>query len=264
MTLPKGIKIVLIIGGLLLLTGGALLWFDSQFRTQVITTSRNVEEQVAESEPVAASSQVLSNLVNTDKGTDVKTGLPMGYSLKVPFTTQAPYGNWAMPYQEACEEASVLIVDHYWKNKPFTPAIADKELLAMVDWENKTFGYYKDTTADEVVRIIKEYMGYTNVREIVNPTVDDIKKEIVAGHPVLVPAAGRYLGNKYFSGAGPFYHMLVIIGYSSTDFITNDPGTKRGAGYHYKYSVLMDAIHDWNGADENITGGRKVVIVFQP
>ncbi len=88
-----------------------------------------------------------------------------------------------------------------------------------------------------------------------------MKNELAKGYPIIVPMAGRDLGNPYFSGEGPWYHALVIIGYDKTSFITNDPGTRRGEHYRYKYDVLMNAIHDWTGVKENIRDGRKVALV---
>jgi len=77
-----------------------------------------------------------------------------------------------------------------------------------------------------------------------------------------VPAAGRELGNPNFTDPGPLYHMLVVRGYTENNFITNDVGTRKGENYQYKYDVLMNAIHDWNGGDVN--NGQRVVIVAWP
>jgi len=44
-------------------------------------------------------------------------------------------------------------------------------------------------------------------------------------------------------------------------FITNDPGTKRGENFAYKYQDLMNAIHDWNNGD--VKNGRPVVLVVE-
>ena len=41
--------------------------------------------------------------------------LPASLLLEVPFTSQAPFGNWDEPYQEACEEAVMLMLMHYEK-----------------------------------------------------------------------------------------------------------------------------------------------------
>ena len=90
--------------------------------------------------------------------------------------------------------------------------------------------------------------------------MEQIKKEIASGRPVIVPAAGRILPNPNFTPPGPKYHMLVIKGYNSTQFITNDQGTRKGDGFVYTYNSLLNALHDWDPGD--ILNGRKAVLVF--
>lgn len=53
--------------------------------------------------------------------------------------------------------------------------------------------------------------------------------------------------NPNFKQPGPDQHMLVIIGFDphKKQFITNDPGTKIGANYHYNYTTLYNAIRDY-------------------
>ncbi|MBU1911108.1 hypothetical protein KKG16_01695, partial [Patescibacteria group bacterium] len=91
-----------------------------------------------------------------------------------------------------------------------------------------------------------------------------IKEELIKGNPIIIPAAGRDLDNPYFSGEGPWYHMLVIKGYDKKRFITNDPGTRRGEGYKYEYSVLLNAVHDWTGIKEDIRNGDQIMLVIRP
>ena len=188
--------------------------------------------------------------------------IPESINLAVPFTSQAPYANWALPYQEACEEAAALMVHAFYTNLTLDPARADKKILDLVDFQEQYYGFYKDTTAQETARFIQDLWGYTNVR--VEPAkIETIKAALTQGFPVMIPAAGRMLGNPYFTGEGPLYHMLVIRGYTKDDnFITNDPGTKRGEGYVYKASTLMNAIHDWNNG--NVESGEKLMIIIEP
>ena len=142
-----------------------------------------------------------------------------------------------------------------------TPDEADAALLQIVDFENSWFGFYKDTTAEQT-GILLEAMFNLNYDLIENPTVEQIKQVIVDGYPVIVPAAGRQLGNPNFTGAGPLYHMFVIKGYTADGFIVNDPGTRLGADYFYTFDVVMNAMHDWNGGD--VENGAKIVIVVKP
>ena len=197
-----------------------------------------------------------------------------GINLAVPFVPQAPFGDWSLPYQEACEETSAILVDKYYKNEQITPEIVNEEILKLVDWQQKRFGYYFHTTVKETATILKEYFGYKRVDVLRNVGMDDIKEHVLAGRPVIAPFAGRLLGNPYYTQPGPIYHMLVIKGVTKDgDFITNDVGTKRGQNYVYDDEVLYNALHDaptgsdgWSGVntEEYIKTGQKAIIVVYP
>mgnify|MGYP001618174552 FL=1 len=68
------------------------------------------------------------------------------------------------------------------------------------------------------------------------------------------------LPNPHFRNGGPEYHTLVIRGYTEDSFITNDPGTQFGENFLYKYSDLMNSIHDWNEGD--VKNGKRLVLVI--
>lgn len=185
-----------------------------------------------------------------------------GVNLAVPFTSQAPHADWSLPYQEACEEASLIMASAYFTGAAsLPPDEADRQIKALVAWEEERFGYYEDTTAAEVATIAKEYYGFAGARAAEISSLDAVKREIDAGRPVLLPAAGRLLHNPYFSGEGPVYHMLLVKGYTKDGrIITNDPGTRRGADYLYDADVLWNAVHDWNGGD--VEHGAKLMVAF--
>jgi len=187
--------------------------------------------------------------------------LPKEINLKIPFTSQAPHQNWEFPYKEFCEEASVLMAASYAKNRPISGSDdADAKMLDIKDFEEKKFGFYEDTNAEETAVILREYFELSKVSVVENPTAKDIKTALAGGKAVIMPFAGRQLGNPYYQQPGPLYHMMVIKGYTKEgDFITNDPGTRRGADYIYSSDVIIKANHDWNNGD--VDNGRKVMIV---
>jgi len=195
------------------------------------------------------------------KATTSVTVLTKEINLDVPFTSQAPHLNWDQPYQDFCEEASVLMAVQYLHGELIPNAdFANDRMLAIMDFENEKFGYYRDTSVDEVAIIFREFYGIKAVKLIYDPTIEDIKKSLTEKKAVVVPAAGRQFYNPYFTPPGPLFHMLVIKGYTEDGkFITNDPGTRRGENFIYKSDVLMNAIHDWNDGD--VENGRKVVII---
>lgn len=191
--------------------------------------------------------------------------LPTTYNLAVPFTSQAPTGVWDALHEDACEESSIFMVEQYFAGAgdvALDATTADAALTAMVQFAESELGHGLSIPAAEVATLVEAYYdGYT-ADVIENPSVDDIKRLLVEGYPVIVPAAGRALGNPFFTGEGPLYHMLVIRGYDATRFITNDPGTRHGRNYAYTYDVLLHAMGDWNDGDP--ANGAKRIVVVRP
>jgi len=188
--------------------------------------------------------------------------IPAEKLLDVPFLVQAPFANWDELHQETCEEASLMMVKYFKAGERFLSLeAADQEMKALVAWETEA-GYKVDVTVAELSAIAERYYSLTTGRVILNPSIDDIKREIADGRPVILPAAGRLLGNPNFTGQGPPYHMLVIKGYTNSEFITNDPGTRQGESYRYSHQTIMEAMHDWHGSTSNILQGKKAILVF--
>ena len=167
----------------------------------------------------------------------------------VPFVVQAPFANWSDPnFQNACEEASMVMAMGWVNNeKTISPAEAQKRILAIIGFENKTLGYSADTNAFDMEKIFQQYFKHKNVVAQENVTLADLKAQLGAGNLVLVSVFGQALKNPNFTAPGPIAHMLVLIGYDPTtqEFITNDPGTKHGAGYRYDENLLFGAIWEY-------------------
>lgn len=190
----------------------------------------------------------------------IKKSLPSEVNLKIPFSQQAPFSNWGLPFKEACEEASLIMAHRFLTGEPLDEKIMREEILKLVEWEKKEFGYFEDTTAEEMAKTLRKYFKHRKVEVRTEFTIDDIKREVAAGHPVILPVAGRLLGNPNFRQPGPIYHVLVVKGYTKTHIITNDPGTRKGADFLYTPEVIMNAIHDWNAQD--ILKGKKVMVAL--
>lgn len=187
------------------------------------------------------------------------------FNLQVPFFPQAPKRVWDVNHEDYCEEASLLGVHAYIKHKDYSVDQMEEELQKMHDWEIKTFGYFQSTSVAETAQIAREYLGYKKVHVIENPTLEQIRAQVAAGHPVIVPADGKALKNPYFKNGGPTFHMFVVRGFTENgDVITNDPGTQHGENYVYKKEIFMAAIHDWDhGQDETLvaTGSSRVLVI---
>ena len=194
--------------------------------------------------------------------------LPMGVSYQVPFTVQAPFLSWNQAkYQNACEEASILMVWHWLTGNPLNAQIAYDSIAEIVAYEQEHFGYYIDTSAEDTARLMRDYYGHKQVETTSEVTVERIKQELQAGNLIIVPADGTKLGNPNFVPPGPDRHMLVITGYDDEKgvFITNDPGTRNGEDYPYAYKILLSAIRDYQSGDHQpIFGNAKVMIIIEP
>lgn len=191
--------------------------------------------------------------------------IPPEINLAVPWMSQAPHANWDFPYQEACEEASIIMVDAFYKGltERLEVEAADEAIKKLVAYQNDKYGDYKDTDAAQTAKIIKDYFGYKDVRVLSFKTTEDIKNILARGYPVIVPFSGKALKNPNYRNGGPLYHMLVIKGYTNDGlFITGDPGTRKGEDYVYPYSRIIEAAHDWNGGD--VLNGAKLMIVVLP
>jgi len=188
--------------------------------------------------------------------------LPEAFDLDIPFIVQAPLGNWSSPFDHACEEASVLMVRYYFeKKKPQEPKKLAKEIFDLVSFEKEKYGAYKDTSAKQTAQLIKDYFGY-EAKVFYEISLEDIKRELVKGNPVILPVLGRNLKNPFYTPPGPKHHTIVVKGYTKEGFITNDPGTKRGENFFYSFEILEKAIQDYG--EDTKEKKRAMIVVFPP
>jgi hypothetical protein len=227
--------------------------------TEVIETVTTSENQTSINENSTATDSVDSQVEILE--------IPTTLELKVLFAQQAPFSKWTEITQETCEEASMIMADKYFKGQSLNDGIMEQELEKILAWQNER-GYQVDLTAEETAFTLRQYFGLTAElsRQV---EVNRIKAELAKGNLVILPVAGRLLKNPNFKQPGPVYHMLVVKGYNTKEFITNDPGTRNGNSYKYPYERLVDAVHNWDhelGADgmtdaEIILGAKIMVIV---
>jgi len=161
----------------------------------------------------------------------------------VPFAMQAPFSNWDMPYQEMCEEAALVLSYKYFSSEPLDKSIMDQELKKIRDWESEKWGIYTDSTVQEI-KEMGEAVFNLNIEISEEVTIESIKENLRKNYLVLVPTAGRELGNPFFKQPGPLYHVLVVRGFTDNSFIVNDVGIGKGEGYKYKFQTVINAAHD--------------------
>lgn len=235
---------------------------DASYNSQSISIENQKQENIELRETVSTDEQEISEMEKQPQIVEEESlTIPDEFNLEMQFYPQAPYANWSLPYQEMCEEASVLVAMNYIFQKNMTRKKFDEELLRIMTFENEKFGDYKHTDVKQTKEIIEFFYDYPLVSELVNPSIEDIKKAISEGNPVLVPLSGRGIGNPFYTRPGPVYHFLVIKGYTEKEFITHDVGTKRGENFRYPFSKIMDNIHDY--AESIRSGEKKILIVEQ-
>jgi len=185
-------------------------------------------------------------------------------NIDIPFYTQAPHANWDYPWQEACEEASVLLVANAFNEMNLGLEDYNTELLRLVDWEMETFGAYEHTTVEQTVQMITENYGLQTVVHT-DPNFESIQEIINNGNLIVAPFAGKLLENPNFRNGGPIYHMLVIKGYDAEkkQVVTHDVGTRNGENFVYSWENIELSLHDWHD-DDILLGSAQFIEVIRP
>ncbi len=238
---------------------------NSNIQQTFIDTSNKIENKVVDT------TNKIENAIETiaPKPTKILSdGFPNKHLIKTTFVPQAPEKKWDQPWQDACEEASLLTVHYYYQESNPDAQIIKSDILKMIDFENQQ-SYEYDLNLEQMELVAQKHLGYTT-KIIENPTINDIKEYIVKDIPVVVTASGKilYQENKHFKEGGPYYHSLTILGYDDDQkkFIVHDVGTQFGAYFKYSYTLLMESIHDFplskNKQDIN-TGDKKILILLK-
>jgi uncharacterized protein YvpB len=191
--------------------------------------------------------------------------LPAAVILNVPFTPQAPLGNWAQR-QHTCEEASIVMVDRYLKGDHngnlIDPATADAAINQISGWKVAV-----DLTTQQIGELAKKNLGWQY--KVLPADRLSMKQQLALGRPLIVGVRTHGLGNPNYPGyrnhfEDPAYsvsHYLVVIGYEGDNFVLNDPGLTKGKGYHISFDQLMHAIDDLDQAYPDLNSGRVFVVL---
>jgi hypothetical protein len=241
----------------------AIIFINKRYQTVIVDVPK-FNHQIPEKQ------QALQNQTSNTGSTDTLTSspnskfiIPNSKLLPVPFTPQAPTANWDQLHNEACEEASAIMVAEYFKdnkNAQLDPEFVEGQISNLTKWQDEHFGHHLDTTSSETAQMIEQVYGL-KTKVINNFTADDLKNELAQNHLILISEYGRALNNPNYKRPGPIHHMLLIRGYNSAGFITNDPGTKNGLNYFYTFDTLYNAAADWDQTAQNVDTNKKIAIV---
>ncbi len=234
-------------------------------RKREISLQESVRIPLPETVPSSEASMSMAAILSSDTSVlsaSFQASVRAAVNWDVPFTSQAPHGNWDEPFKEACEEASVLMVLRYFQDRDIA-SVEEADLdIRHLAARNAELGFPVDDTVEEMAVLLHDQDPSLRTELLRDPTEEVLKQVLSEGALVIVPAQGQFLKNPYFTAPGPRYHMLVLRGYTEDGFvITNDPGTKRGEEYVYSWERLLFAIHDWNDGD--VENGAKVALVVR-
>lgn len=178
------------------------------------------------------------------------------------FLVQAPLktkDNWNKHY-ESCEEATLLVA-HYNSNWIYIDNIsADSELDKINYFEEKVIWivkdkyhnvnsnilYLRDISILKLHNLAKKFYHYTdeNSHLVFNPSIDTIKYLISNNYILIVPSNTKTLANPNFNQDTDSYHVINLVWYDSSNFISLDSGTSKWAFYKYSYDKVINWIRD--------------------
>lgn len=185
--------------------------------------------------------------------------LPDHVILQVPFTTQAPLGNWAQ-HQESCEAATLTMLTSYWRHDSsvvIEPHAADRMINQIDAWKSQP-----DLNDQMMGELAEQRWGFTHQTVPNDPKV--IAAQLAAGRPLIAEVRTHGLGNSHYPGYATHFeqqgwsvpHFVLVIGYDSTGVFLNDAGISWGRGYHITYAQLAHAIDDLDQHHPSLAQGR--------
>lgn len=202
-------------------------------------------------------SAVILQNSETSNGNQTKSlAMPDRVNLDVPFTSQAPEGNWGSPFDHSCEEASVLMIHYYIDKKVFdNPATTAGELKEMNDFEQAKYGVYWEPLA-------KAASNWRECEAASYLSVTDLTREIKNGNPLVfwgVLPVSNLTNCSWKTADGKAVkayketHVRLVIGFigpqnNPSKIIINDPlagrlywpvGTFLDSWEHFNYSGVV-------------------------
>lgn len=181
------------------------------------------------------------------------------FKLNVPYVSEAPEGDWSGNWVNACEEATITMVEYYYKGyQNVSVNEAKTSLQKLFDEEDNRYGNNKNADASQMHEMISAFESFESII-VENPTIDQIKNELLNGRPVISLHRGFTLNNPNipFSPTKSSYHTVVVVGFDdvSQEFITHDPGDDvDGVNHRYSYESFMSSLHNYNKYTDTTDG----------
>ncbi len=165
----------------------------------------------------------------------------------VPFTRQAPLGEWNDPRQkDGCEEASIVMALSWVRGSDsIHPEEARRDIINMSEYERVMHGFFQDTSIQDTAQLMKDYYNYPHVRVQENISSENIKEVIAAGNLAIIPLNTQLVKSTLYK-KGPTRHTIIAVGYDDQKDEVNlhDPFYANGRYLRIKSAALNKAL--WN------------------
>ncbi len=184
-------------------------------------------------------------------------------ALTVPYVSQIPTGAWVLPWSQACEEASIAMVEGFYAQKKTIPVSESvTRMKQMFAWETPRFPSIEDTNAEQTKELIDGLPVSFETTIKRNPSLEDIKSELDRERPVIA------LVNMYSlyqaSIKRDSYHVLVITGYDEAKKVLTFQDPARAYEKTHSYDITMNALHDYNAKSKEGDGIPTVLLTAPP
>lgn len=166
--------------------------------------------------------------------------------LPVPFKCQGPPGDRGK--SKNCGQTSALMVMCYHNGMvPTVQGIKDIDDWLFLNYRDPINNYNgSGTNITKLEALVKEYGEFTRSYKAEGLSLDDLRKQIDDGLPVIASVSAQYLSNRGYKYA--WGHFLVVIGYTKKSIICNDPARPHGARRHYSNNEFSKALASKKGA----------------
>ena len=179
----------------------------------------------------------------------------------------ATWRKYDEPYQNFCEEASLLNWYYYltWKEPDLKEY--DKDLLKLKELEDLLFEWwYKHTSIEDTLKLLIAFQDDTKVfwEIIENPTIDIIKENIFKWNLIIAPLYWKWLSNDLFLWWWPIYHNLLIKWYTEENFIVNEVWISKWDWFLYNQNEIMENIADYDEKlyPDNFQKWKKKILIL--
>ena len=258
----RGLSAGLLVITVVALIGAFAIGFRDYLRRGPVSTAPPRVAHLATPPPAATPTPAPTPTVAP---TPAPTPTPLPPSVliaNVPYTVQAPNGQWDAAHEEYCEAAAVTMVGLYYQGTTFPgnvipAATANADMAQVAGWERQTWPNQLNLSLQQIAQDGAHFYGLT--ASVVPLDLNAIQGYLANGQPVIIPVmthggpAGMINPNY---GSDNVYHVIVLVGYNAAQGIvyTNDAGISQGHDLAYQWSTLQTAVQSMTNTPVDQSG----------